>query len=199
MTEQNFFESVLNWLHKGYPDGVPPKDYIPVLALLKRSLSEEEVVKAAQTILRDAGADPVTDQQIEEAIRSVTEKEPNPEEMNQVASRLASVGWPLVLSMLTNTMLPGASNAGGFVRSPIHALKISIQIGSAALEPSKSRSLLSSIPIHTTQSSSEVKPANQPSRDVPVLPAAGTLKPAAARAPAAVPLRITSCIMLVTM
>jgi uncharacterized protein (DUF2267 family) len=95
MTEQNFFESVLNWLHKGYPDGVPPKDYIPVLALLKRSLSEEEVVKAAQTILRDAGADPVTDQQIEEAIRSVTEKEPNPEEMNQVASRLASVGWPL--------------------------------------------------------------------------------------------------------
>jgi uncharacterized protein (DUF2267 family) len=95
MTEQNFFESVLSWLHKGYPDGVPPKDYIPVLALLKRSLSEEEVVKAAQTILREAGADPVTDQQIEEAIRSVTEKEPNPEEMNQVASRLASVGWPL--------------------------------------------------------------------------------------------------------
>jgi uncharacterized protein (DUF2267 family) len=94
MTEQTFFESVLNWLHKGYPEGVPPKDYIPVLALLKRSLSEEEVVKAAQTILRE-GTDPVTDDQIEDAIRSVTEKEPNPEEMNQVASRLASVGWPL--------------------------------------------------------------------------------------------------------
>lgn len=95
MTEENFFESVLNWLHKGYPEGVPPKDYIPVLALLKRSLSEEEVVKAAQTILREAGADPVTDTQIEDAIRSVTDKEPNPDEMNQVASRLASVGWPL--------------------------------------------------------------------------------------------------------
>jgi len=96
MTEQNFFESVLNWLHKGYPDGVPPKDYIPVLALLKRSLSEEEVVKAAQHILRQADSDsPVTDLQIEEAIRRVTEQQPNPEEMHQVASRLASVGWPL--------------------------------------------------------------------------------------------------------
>jgi uncharacterized protein (DUF2267 family) len=96
MTEQNFFESVLNWLHKGYPEGVPPKDYIPVLALLKRSLSEEDVVKAAQTILKQADSDsPVTDLQIAEAIRRVTEQQPNPEEMHQVASRLASVGWPL--------------------------------------------------------------------------------------------------------
>lgn len=96
MTEQNFFESVLNWLHAGYPQGVPPKDYIPVLALLKRSLSEEEVVKAAQAVLKQADSDtPVTDQQIEEAIHKVTEKAPNPEEMHQVASRLASVGWPL--------------------------------------------------------------------------------------------------------
>jgi hypothetical protein len=96
MTEQNFFESVLNWLHAGYPEGVPPKDYIPVLALLKRSLSEEDVVKAAQAILKQADSDSaVTDLQIEEAIRQVTEKQPNPEEMLQVASRLASVGWPL--------------------------------------------------------------------------------------------------------
>ena len=96
MTEQNFFDSVLNWLRAGYPEGVPPKDYIPVLALLKRSLSEEEVVKAAQAVLKQADSDSaVTDLQIEEAIRQVTEKQPNPEEMLQVASRRASVGWPL--------------------------------------------------------------------------------------------------------
>ena len=96
MTEQNFFESVLTWLHKGYPEGVPPKDYIPVLALLKRSLNEADVVKAAQAILKQADSDnPVTDQQIAEAIRRVTEQQPNPEAMQQVASRLASVGWPL--------------------------------------------------------------------------------------------------------
>jgi uncharacterized protein (DUF2267 family) len=97
MTEQkSLFESVLRWLHDGYPEGVPPKDYFPLLALLKRSLTEEEVVKAVQTLLRGSDSEsPVTPEQIQDAIRKVTEKEPNPEEMNQVASRLASVGWPL--------------------------------------------------------------------------------------------------------
>ena len=97
MTEQqSFMESVLNWLHQGYPEGVPPKDYFPLLALLKRSLSEEQVVKAAQAVLRDGHSeDSVTPAQIQDAIRAVTEKEPNPEEIQQVASRLASVGWPL--------------------------------------------------------------------------------------------------------
>ena len=85
----------LNWLHEGYPEGVSPEDDFPSLALLKRSLTEEEVVKVAQTVLKQADSDtPVTDEQIERAIRDVTEKEPNPEELNQVASRLV-VGWPL--------------------------------------------------------------------------------------------------------
>jgi len=91
-----FAESILDWLHEGYPHGVPPKDYFPLLALLMRSLSEDEVVKAASTILKDSDFDsPVTEGQIRDAIRQVIEKEPNPEEMQQVAARLASVGWPL--------------------------------------------------------------------------------------------------------
>src|ERR1700756_2645632 len=97
MTEKkSLFESVLRWLHDGHPEGVPPKDYFPLLALLKRSRTEEQVVKAVQTLLRGTDGDtPVTPDEIRDAIRKVTEKEPNPEEMNQVASRLASVGWPL--------------------------------------------------------------------------------------------------------
>jgi hypothetical protein len=90
------FESILGWLHKGYPEGVPPKDYYPLLALLKRSLSEDEVVQAAHSILRDIDFDtPVTEDQIRDAVREIIEKEPNPEELHQVAARLASVGWPL--------------------------------------------------------------------------------------------------------
>ncbi|MEI7543413.1 MAG: DUF3349 domain-containing protein [Mycobacteriaceae bacterium] len=91
-----FGEHVLDWLHEGYPQGVPPKDYFPLLALLLRSLSEEEVVKAAQTVLKQSDGDaPVTEDQIRDAVRQVIEKDPNPEEINQVAGRLASVGWPL--------------------------------------------------------------------------------------------------------
>jgi len=91
-----FNANVLDWLHQGYPHGVPQKDYFALLALLMRSLSEDEVVKAASTVLKDSDFDsPVTEQQIRDAIHEVIAKEPNPEEMHQVAARLASVGWPL--------------------------------------------------------------------------------------------------------
>jgi len=94
--QPTFLENVLGWLHKGYPEGVPPTDYYPLLALLKRSLSEDEVVQAAQSILRTAEFDtPVREDQIRDAVRELIEKEPNPEELNQVAARLALVGWPL--------------------------------------------------------------------------------------------------------
>lgn len=94
--QPTFLENVLGWLHKGYPEGVPPTDYYPLLALLKRSLSEDEVVQAAQSILRAATFDsPVSEDQIRDAVREVIAKDPNPEELNQVAARLASVGWPL--------------------------------------------------------------------------------------------------------
>jgi 2-phospho-L-lactate guanylyltransferase (CobY/MobA/RfbA family) len=67
-----------------------------LLALLKRSLTEDEVIKAAQSILKAAdGDEPVTADEIRDAIHAVIAKEPNPEEMHQVAARLALVGWPL--------------------------------------------------------------------------------------------------------
>lgn len=99
MTEnQGVFENVLGWLHRGYPEGVPPKDYFALLALLKRTLTEDEVVKAAQTVLNRSNSDIVTEDEIRDAIHQLIDKEPNPEEMHQVASRLASVGWPLAAS-----------------------------------------------------------------------------------------------------
>ena len=94
-TTEGVLYNVLGWLRRGYPEGVPPKDYFPLLALLKRSLTEEEVVRAAQTVLKTADSDTVTEDEIRAAVHKVIEKEPNPEEILQVASRLASVGWPL--------------------------------------------------------------------------------------------------------
>jgi hypothetical protein len=94
-TGQGVFDNIVGWLHRGYPEGVPPKDYFPLLALLKRSLTEEQVVNAAQTVLRGNDSDTVTEAEIRDAISQVIEKEPNPEELHQVAARLASVGWPL--------------------------------------------------------------------------------------------------------
>jgi len=96
MTEnQTVLDNVLGWLHKGYPQGVPPKDYFALLALLKRSLTEDQVIKTAQAILRSNNSDAVTEDEIRTAVQSVIEKEPNPEEIHQVAALLSSVGWPL--------------------------------------------------------------------------------------------------------
>jgi len=99
MTEnKSLFDCVVGWLNAGYPQGVPPKDYFPLLALLKRSLTDEEVVKAAQSILKSTDSETVTEDEIRSAIHDLIEKEPNPEEIHQVASRLASVGWPLAMT-----------------------------------------------------------------------------------------------------
>ncbi len=92
---ETVLDNVLGWLHQGYPEGVPPKDYFALLALLKRSLTEEEVIKAAQSILKKSNSDTVTEDEIRTAVQAVIDKEPNPEEIHQVAARLASVGWPL--------------------------------------------------------------------------------------------------------
>lgn len=74
-TAPSFFQSVLGWLHRGYPDGIPRTDYYPLLALLKRTLSEDEVVQAAFSVLKGSDPDdPVSAEQIRDAIRETTEK-----------------------------------------------------------------------------------------------------------------------------
>ena len=114
---------MLGWLHEGYPEGVPPKDYFPLLALLKRSLTEDEVVKAAQSILRDSDGDnPVTEDEIRDGHREVIEKEPNPEEIHQVAARLASVGLAAgdirALTAWRPRVSPWVSRRSGWSRVP---------------------------------------------------------------------------------
>ena len=95
-SSSSYFQSVLDWLHKGYPEGVPPTDYYPLLALLARTLDEDEVVQATWAVLKHSHPDsPVTEGQIRQAVQAVIAKEPNINEINQVAARLALVGWPL--------------------------------------------------------------------------------------------------------
>ena len=53
----------------------------------------------------------------------------------------------------------------------------SAQIGATATPPVRPKSWLSSKPTQITQTRSVVNPENQPSREVPVFPAAGKVKP----------------------
>ena len=80
------------WLRAGYPEGIPPTDYFPVLALLSRRLSNDEV-KAVTRALKHRGD--FDDVDIGVLITQITDQLPSPQDIERVRARLAAKGWPL--------------------------------------------------------------------------------------------------------
>jgi hypothetical protein len=97
MAVPSALQRAVSWLRAGYPEGVPPQDYFPVLALLARHLSDQEVVDAADALALSlplpAGVDPR--QAIAEAIHRVTDTPPVNTDVDRVRQHLVSVGWPI--------------------------------------------------------------------------------------------------------
>jgi len=87
-----FLNSVVAWLRAGYPDGIPPTDYFPVLALLSRRLSNDEVKLVARDLLQRGDFDHVD---IGVLITQLTDELPTPADVERVRERLATKGWPL--------------------------------------------------------------------------------------------------------
>ncbi|MDT5200639.1 MAG: hypothetical protein QOH34_2161 [Mycobacterium sp.] len=87
-----FLTSIVAWLRAGYPEGIPPTDYFPVLALLSRRLSTDEVKAVAHDVMQRDGLDDVD---IGVLITQMTDQLPSPEDVERVRGRLAAKGWPL--------------------------------------------------------------------------------------------------------
>jgi Protein of unknown function (DUF3349) len=83
---------VLDWLLEGYPAGVPPKDYIPLIALLRRQLTEEEVRDVADEVALRSPKSVSTD--IGVSITRITDALPSQEEVARVEEGLGRHGWP---------------------------------------------------------------------------------------------------------
>lgn len=87
---------VLQWLRAGYPAGVPQQDYVVLLGLLRRKLTETEVHQISQELTRMAAAgDDITQAHVEELINRTTLDEASAEDVSRVSARLAAGGWPL--------------------------------------------------------------------------------------------------------
>lgn len=86
-----FLNSIVSWLRAGYPEGVPATDTFPVLALLARRLSNDEV-KAVACELIDRGE--FDDVDIGVLITQITDNLPSPDDVERVRVRLAAQGWP---------------------------------------------------------------------------------------------------------
>lgn len=87
-----FLSKIVTWLRAGYPEGVPPPDYVPLLALLGRRLSNDEVKTVARELMARGDFDNID---IAVLITQVTDELPTSDDIERVRERLAKKGWPL--------------------------------------------------------------------------------------------------------
>jgi hypothetical protein len=87
-----FLTSIVSWLRAGYPEGIPPTDTFPLLALLTRRLSNDEVKIVAQELMQRGDFDDID---IGVAISKLTDELPSEADVERVRTRLAAHGWPL--------------------------------------------------------------------------------------------------------
>jgi hypothetical protein len=87
-----FLTAIVSWLRAGYPEGMPPTDYMPVLALLTRRPTTDEVEAVAAEMMSRGDFDHID---IGVAITQITDELPSPDDVERVRQRLAANGWPL--------------------------------------------------------------------------------------------------------
>jgi hypothetical protein len=89
---------VVGWLRAGYPTGVPEQDYVPLLGILRRSLTPEELEEVVENLVEDAekaDADggSIGHQQLRARIEDLLLGPALPQDLVRVSARLASAGW----------------------------------------------------------------------------------------------------------
>jgi hypothetical protein len=87
-----FLAKIVAWITAGYPEGVPGPDRVPLLALLRRRLTDDEVKAVAKALINRSEFDQVD---IGVLITEVTDELPTPDDIERVRNRLAAKGWPL--------------------------------------------------------------------------------------------------------
>jgi hypothetical protein len=89
---------IVAFLRAGYPEGVPANDYIPLLALLRRRLTDDEVVAVASELM-STGQAPVEGTDVRVAITKLTDDMPSYDDTERVKRRLVAAGWPVTDSL----------------------------------------------------------------------------------------------------
>jgi hypothetical protein len=88
-----FLATIINWLRAGYPDGVPERDYIPLFAVLRHQLTDDEVTLVADELAFSSAPDSAAE--IRRAISVITRNDVSDSDIARVRAHLAAGGWPL--------------------------------------------------------------------------------------------------------
>ena len=92
-TRTGLVSRVVDWLRVGYPTGLPDRDFVPLVALLRRRLGDDEVRQVGRLLVEDGViADDRVD--IGSAIAKVTSELPSEADIERVRAYLAEHGWP---------------------------------------------------------------------------------------------------------
>lgn len=93
----NLVQRIVHWLRSGYPEGVPQQDYVALLGILRRSLTESELARVVDELTDEAAAHHqiLTRELVEQRIQDVVKGPINEDDVLRVSARLAAAGWPL--------------------------------------------------------------------------------------------------------
>lgn len=94
MDRPAFLTAVVRWLRTGYPEGVPRGDYVPLFALLRRQLTEDEIRHVAVELVGDVPREPINRIDVGVEISKVTQELPLPEDIERVRRTLKNADWP---------------------------------------------------------------------------------------------------------
>lgn len=87
--------TIVAFVRSGYPQGVPQTDYIPMLALLRRRLSDDEVAAVVNQLVT-SGELSIDVPDIGAAITRITDELPSAADLDRVRRRLDAIGWPVI-------------------------------------------------------------------------------------------------------
>lgn len=93
----NFLTRTVDWLRAGYPSGVPRQDYVALLGLLRRKLTDVEIHQIAQDLAEQSQrtSDPISTDDIEAMVKDSVLQPASTDDVARVSARLAAGGWPL--------------------------------------------------------------------------------------------------------
>ncbi|ANS79974.1 hypothetical protein SGUI_2578 [Serinicoccus hydrothermalis] len=94
MERAGLLQKIVGWLRAGYPEGVPDGDYVALLGVLRRKLTEDDIEAIVTELLADTdGA--VTREQIRELVEAYALQQASDKDVARVSAHLAAGGWPL--------------------------------------------------------------------------------------------------------
>ena len=105
MTVNPKLQRLVRWLRVSYPSGVPSQDFQPLLALMRRRLTSDEIDELGHQLVAD-GLVPADRVDVGVEVMKVTQELPSASELDRVLTTLRGSGFPVDTDWSTLDMDP---------------------------------------------------------------------------------------------